>query len=114
MTTGTLKMPPHAPTPDDVEHVNFFIQWWQHILGGTIITLMGWLLTSKGKQNEEVAIPVSIRELEHRLTISEQKMLLSFGAQLSERDKTLYAHIQKRDDDLLERIKEIMPKKKGG
>ena len=103
-------MSPHAPTPDDAESVKFFIQWWQQILGGSIIMLTGWFLKSKGKDAVPVVIPVGEKEFDNRLTICKQSVLLSMNESLKERDKVLFAHIEKRDEELLKHIKELIGK----
>ena len=110
MQPRVIKMSPHAPTPDDAENVKFFIQWWQQILGGTIITLTAWFLKSKGKSAEPVIIPIGEKEFTNRMTICKQSVLMAIKEDLNERDKALFAHIEKRDEALLEHIKELIKK----
>jgi len=101
-------MSPTPPTPDDVESVNFFIQWWQHILAGTIIILTGWFLNAKGRGTETVIIPMSEEEIEHRMTICKQSILLAIHEELDKRDTKLFRHVEAQDEKMINHIKDIM------
>lgn len=101
-------MSPTPPTPDDVHSANFFVQWWQHILAGSIIILTGWLLKLKGRDQETAIIPMSEEEIEHRLTICKQSILISMQEELNARDEKLFRYIEEQDEKTLDHIRDII------
>jgi len=106
MTTGSAKMQ-HSPTPEEVEHVAFFIRWWQEFLGGAIIGITGLYLKSKGRDGDTVIIPISEEEIEHRMTICRQGIELNILRMLDERDRRLDEKLDYRDDKFLDKIEKL-------
>lgn len=93
MNTGNAVMPPHAPTPDEAESAKFFIEWWSQILSGTIIILTGWFLKAKGKKGDAI-IPLSEKDIQQRMLICKQEMLLDIHEMLDERDDKFLEKIE--------------------
>lgn len=114
-------MPPHPPTPDDVEHAHFmykfFIDWWGSFLSGAILLLMGWRLKVRG--GSDAIIPLSENHIDNKLTICKQAILLAINEDLDERDSRMLKRVETRDellrkaikqqgDDIVEHLKDII------
>jgi|Deesub1362B_J571_1020462.scaffolds.fasta_scaffold06751_3 hypothetical protein len=97
-------------TPDDVEHTVFFIRWWQEILSGSVMILTGWLLKAKGKKLESVIVPISEEEVEHRIIICKQAVIMAVHEEMDRRDEKLFAHVETQNEKLLSHIKDIIRK----
>jgi hypothetical protein len=100
-------MSPH-PTPDDVEQTVFFVRWWQEILSGTAFIVTGLLLKAKGKNTESIIIPISEEEVEHRITICKQAVILAIHEEMNIRDEKLFTHVENENKKLLTHIKDII------
>lgn len=107
MTIGENKMPSHAPTPEEVEQAVFFVKWWQEFLGGLILGITGLYFRSKGKSSESVIIPMSEEEIEHRMTICKQSILLSINEIMKKHDEKLDAKFDHRDEQFLDKIEKL-------
>lgn len=82
-----------SPTPDiPPNEVGFLLKFWQEILAGAILLLSGLLLRAKGKKE-----PVYLAEedIEQRMTICKQSILLALNEMLDERDEKLLNQIEK-------------------
>ena len=101
-------MPPHAPTPDEAEQAIFIVRWWTEFLGGLIAILTALFLRAKGKGTEAVITPMSEEEIEHRMTICKQSILLAMHDELDNRDKELFEHIDRKNNQLLDHVKDII------
>jgi len=101
-------MSPHPPTPEDAENVIFFLRWWQEFLGGLILGITGLYFRSKGKSSESVIVPMSEEEIEHRMTICKQAVLLAIHEELDSRDTKLFKHVEKQDEKIIQHIKDII------
>lgn len=98
-------------TPAEPEQAAFFIQWWQQILSGSIVIITGLLLRAKGK-SAEARVPMSGEEIEHRMTICKQDILLDLNDKLDERDAKLFKHIEDQDERMLDHIKDLLGAKR--
>lgn len=107
MTTGNLNMKPHIPTPEEVEHVTFLVKWWQEVLGGMILTITGLYFKSKGKSTDSVIVPMSEEEIEHRMTICKQSILLAIHEIMKNHDDKLDAKLDHRDELFLQKIEKL-------
>jgi len=108
MNAGNLVMPPHAPTPDEVEHATFLVRWWQEFLGGLILGMTGLYFRSKGKSSESAIIPMSDEEIDNRMLICKQSILLAIHDELDKRDEKLFRHVEAQDEKMINHIKDIM------
>lgn len=108
MNTGSTAMPPHTPTPEEVEHATFLVRWWQEFLGGLIIGITGLYFKSKGKSSDSAIIPMSDEEIEHRMTICKQSILMAIHEELNIRDEKLFKHVEAQDEKMIKHIKDIM------
>ena len=112
MNTGEIKMPPHTPTPDDVEHAHFiigwFVDWWREFLLGTITAASAAYFRSKGKNQESIIVPISEDEIDHKMTICKQSIVIVIHEELDRRDKELFAHIDRKNKSLLGHVKDII------
>lgn len=80
-----------VPTPDQVEQAGFLVEFWQHILAGTIVILTSWYISAKGKKTP---IYVEESDIEQKLTICKQSILLALNEELDKRDEKLLNHIK--------------------
>lgn len=98
-----------TPSPDDAEQAFFFIRWWQEILSGAIVILTGWFLKAKGlsKDTVPVALPMSEEEIEHRLTISRQAVVMEISEVLRQRDKEFFKHVEDQNAKLLDHMRDL-------
>ena len=112
MRAGNTVMPPTPPTPDDVEHAHFiigwFVDWWREFLIGLITTLSAAYFRSKGKNSESVIIPISEDEIDHKMTICKQSIVIVIHEELDKRDKELFMHIDRKNKQLLSHVKDII------
>lgn len=95
-------MPSHDP-----EHVAFFIRWWQEILSGFVVIITGLLLKSKGRQDGKVIIPMSEEEIEHRMTICRQQIIIDMHKMFDEHNHRFEKQMQHRDEDFLKKIETL-------
>ena len=100
-------MSPQPPTPEDAEHVIFFLRWWQEFLGGLILGMTGLYFRSKGRSSESAIVPMSEEEINHRMTICKQSVFLDLHQILDERDRRLEEKLDHRDEQFLEKIEKL-------
>ena len=88
------------------EEAGFLLRWWQEILSGTVMILTGWLLKSKGAT--AAIMPMSEEEIEHRMLICKQAIILSMKDVIESHDDKLTAILDRRDERLIERINQTV------
>lgn len=104
MLKGTSTMAP------DSDSALFFVKWWQEILSGLIVILTGLFLKAKGKSADSVIVPLSEAEIEHRMLICKQSILIAIHSELEKRDAKLFHHIELQDEKIINHIKDMMRK----
>lgn len=93
------------PTPEHAGVAKFMIEFWQHILAGTIVILTSWYVSSRGKRDGPVKIHITDRDLERvlnkkdveyemRLQLCKQSVVIALRDELDKRDEKLLAHIK--------------------
>ncbi len=91
----------NIPPPNEVK---FFIEWWQEILSGVIVIATGWLLKSKGQQESVEPVYLIADDIEKLNIDIEQRMKICRQSIFLELNEML----DRRDEKLIERIKEII------
>jgi len=91
------------PTPEEAYTAMNIVQYFIIGVGAIGATT---LAVVKGKKVKEERM--SIAEVEHRMTICKQDILLVLNTSLNERDKKLFSYIENQDEKLLEHIKDII------
>ena len=69
---------------------NVFIENAASILAGAIVILIGWYLRLKGKQ----PIYLDEKDIEQRMTICKQDIIIKLKTELDKRDEKLLIHIK--------------------
>lgn len=89
-----------APSPEDAEHALFIVKWWKEFFLG-LGALLGVFAVVKKGQKVPVVIPdkelesrINL-EMELRLQVCRQSILLDLNRMLDERDEKLLNRIEK-------------------
>jgi hypothetical protein len=97
----------HTPTPDEANAAIFFVRWWQEFLVGFLIMITGLYLRSKGKDPEKAVVPISERQIDNKITINKQEILLSMHDVLDRRDKEFQERFDRRNEEFLRQIEKL-------
>jgi len=65
---------------------------------------------AKGKSADSMIVPMSEEEIEHRMTICKQSILLAIHEELDKRDSKLFKHVEDQDEKMIQHIKDIIDK----
>ena len=109
---GKNNMPPHTPSPEEVHHISFITKWWMEFLGMITLGMIGLYFKAQRKITTETldqrVVPIGDKELNNRLLICKQSILLSMREELNNRDKELFRHVDRKNKELLQHIKDII------
>lgn len=81
------------------EHIHFLLRWWQEILGGAAVIVLGWYARLRGKNPAQI-IPLSEKHIDNKLKICEQNILLRMQEALDA-----------QEEKIISRVKDLLPAK---
>jgi len=86
----------------------FLLRWWQEFLGGLILGSTALYFKAKGKASDSMIVPISEDEIDHKMTICKQAILLAIHDELDKRDTKLFKHVEKQDEKMIGHIKDLI------
>ena len=105
------------PSPEETEQVFFLLKWWRELTLGLIGFLSTVALIKKGRNMDVVPVYLTDKTIHemfenHRDNVERDMELCKLKLQLQMR-KEFFSAMQKNNDDLLDRIKEMLEAHRG-